>query len=328
MNGVNLGGWLVLEKWLTPSLFKGIEADDEYHFMETKMGQERIALHRDTFITEADWQWLAHHSISFVRLPIGYWALRDDGPFKNTAAHLDWAFTMAEKYDIKVLLDLHALKGSQNGEAHSGLKGKVGWWPYRYEMLDVVKDLAQRYKASPALRGVQIINEPKVVGHYFHLLWYYRKAYKVLRSVLHPGTFTVFHDGFIAPLFNGALWRRKGFPVIMDSHYYLLPANLFSGMTPLRYDAIRGSIYKLLITTSSWFQPVIVGEWGSVLPQPMFNREKQQRHLEMLGDTIKRQQKIYNKAIATAFWSYKAEGRGMYHFRSLVEDGIIQQIDP
>jgi len=27
--GVNTGGWLVLEKWMTPSLFEGLSATDE-----------------------------------------------------------------------------------------------------------------------------------------------------------------------------------------------------------------------------------------------------------------------------------------------------------
>ena len=29
LRGVNLGGWLVLEKWMTPSLFEGLSATDE-----------------------------------------------------------------------------------------------------------------------------------------------------------------------------------------------------------------------------------------------------------------------------------------------------------
>lgn len=29
LRGVNLGGWLVLEKWITPSLFAGLRATDE-----------------------------------------------------------------------------------------------------------------------------------------------------------------------------------------------------------------------------------------------------------------------------------------------------------
>jgi glucan 1,3-beta-glucosidase len=29
LRGVNLGGWLVLEKWMTPSMFDGLQATDE-----------------------------------------------------------------------------------------------------------------------------------------------------------------------------------------------------------------------------------------------------------------------------------------------------------
>ena len=29
IHGVNLGNWLVLEKWMNPSLFAGVDAEDE-----------------------------------------------------------------------------------------------------------------------------------------------------------------------------------------------------------------------------------------------------------------------------------------------------------
>ncbi|MCY0903238.1 MAG: glucan 1,3-beta-glucosidase, partial [Firmicutes bacterium] len=32
IRGVNLGGWLVLERWMTPSLFAGLDAKDETDF--------------------------------------------------------------------------------------------------------------------------------------------------------------------------------------------------------------------------------------------------------------------------------------------------------
>lgn len=33
IKGVNLGGWLVLEKWMILSLFEGIEVEDEYYLL-------------------------------------------------------------------------------------------------------------------------------------------------------------------------------------------------------------------------------------------------------------------------------------------------------
>lgn len=31
IKGVNLGNWLVLEKWMNPALFEGTTAEDEYY---------------------------------------------------------------------------------------------------------------------------------------------------------------------------------------------------------------------------------------------------------------------------------------------------------
>ena len=31
IKGVNLGNWLVLEKWMSPALFEGTGAQDEYY---------------------------------------------------------------------------------------------------------------------------------------------------------------------------------------------------------------------------------------------------------------------------------------------------------
>ena len=37
--GVNLGGWLVLERWMTPSVFAGTDATNEYELSKTTDGQ-------------------------------------------------------------------------------------------------------------------------------------------------------------------------------------------------------------------------------------------------------------------------------------------------
>lgn len=321
--GVNLGSWLLVERWMTPSLFKDTNAQDEHSLMQTPDGALRIKKHRDTFITEEDWQWLAEHGVTNVRLPIGYWALHSDTPYTQTKERLDWAFRMAEKYDIRILLDLHALKGSQNGTMHSGKIGEVKWKQFEAESLDTLKELALRYGDSKALWGIEIINEPKVIGNYFALLRYYRKVYAMLKTVLRPGVYTVFQDGFVPLLFSGALWPQKSHPVIMDTHFYLAFPNLLSKLSPKAYDRVRGWLYTSAVVLSKWRQPVIVGEFGSVLPQPMFNREPKSTHYAMLGATIKRQQTMYRHAKGRYYWSYKTEGKGMYNYRSLVEAGII-----
>lgn len=321
--GVNLGGWLLVERWMTPGLFKDTNAQDEYSFMKTEIGALRIEEHRKTFITEEDWRWLASHAITHVRLPVGYWVLQDDAPYKNAVSQLDWAFTMAEKYNISILLDLHALKGSQNGTIHSGRVGSVGWREFEQHSLDTLAELALRYRDSAALWGIEIINEPKVVGNFIALLRYYRDAYTLLRGILRTGTYTVFQDGFVPLLFSGTLWKRKNHPIIMDTHFYLAFPKLLSKLSPKRYDAVRRVIFGGALLLTSWRQTVIIGEWSSVLPQEMFNRQPQSEHYAMLAATIKRQRRMYHRAVGRFYWNYKTEGRGMYNYRSLVENDTI-----
>lgn len=59
IKGVNLGNWLVLEKWMSPSLFEGTTAEDEY-YLPTQLSGEvyeaRIRTHRSEYITERDLQ--------------------------------------------------------------------------------------------------------------------------------------------------------------------------------------------------------------------------------------------------------------------------------
>ncbi len=80
LRGINLGGWLVAERWMTQDLFRGVKGDDEYS-LGWELGQEeasrRLKVHRDTFITQRDFRWIADQGFDFVRLPVGYWLLED-----------------------------------------------------------------------------------------------------------------------------------------------------------------------------------------------------------------------------------------------------------
>lgn len=53
IKGVNLGNWLVLEKWMSPGLFAEPTAEDEY-YLPTQLPREvyeaRIKTHRAEYI--------------------------------------------------------------------------------------------------------------------------------------------------------------------------------------------------------------------------------------------------------------------------------------
>ena len=95
---------------------------------------------------------MAEHGIDIVRIPIGYWLLRPDGAYLEGIKYLDWAFAMAKKYNILVLIDLHGAPGSQNGNDHSGKIGEAGWFDddtAQAATIEILTELDERYRDSP-----------------------------------------------------------------------------------------------------------------------------------------------------------------------------------
>ena len=94
MIGTNIGGWMVLEPWITPSLFyrflgkthsEGV-AIDSYTLCETlgaEEGNKLLKAHWDAWVTEEYIQKLAEREVEILRLPIGDWIMQPYGPYEG-----------------------------------------------------------------------------------------------------------------------------------------------------------------------------------------------------------------------------------------------------
>lgn len=135
MVGTNAGGWLVLEPWITPSLFYrflgkteddgiGIDAYTMCEQLGAEAGNALMKDHWDSWITEDTIKGMADREVEIVRLPLGDWTLKPYGPYvgcmDGSEDKVQWFLDTCAKYDIKVLLDVHCLKDSQNGFDNSG----------------------------------------------------------------------------------------------------------------------------------------------------------------------------------------------------------------
>ena len=202
--GVNLGGWLALEKWITPSVYAGVQAEDEYTLCE-RLGKEkatdRLKRHRNAWVTADDFKWLHARGINAVRIPVGYGVAEENPPFITGMETLDWAFRTAKEHGIGVLLDLHGVPGSQNGMDHSGRQGKLLWHTSKdniiYHSLRIVADLASRCKGYDNLIGFELLNEPRWDVPLDIIKTFYQDAYhRVRKHIPKERAAVVIHDAF------------------------------------------------------------------------------------------------------------------------------------
>lgn len=323
-HGVNLGGWLLLEKWMTPSVFEGTDATDEYTFMQTPQAKAKLREHHAKFITEKDFRWMKKHGIGIVRIPVGYWVLDGDAPYSASPGRLDWAFAMCEKYGIKLLLDVHALPGSQNGRHHSGKSGTSRWRNHGGNMrkgLDATVSLARRYAKSPALWGVQVMNEPFPGLFNVSLRRYYNRVYMALAQVLPAGVSIVFSDAFTPRLMSGAISPVKTHAAVMDIHWYHFGGPWLIAGPRLWLFATRW--HGALVRSLKRRNGVIIGEWSGCYAQRIFNKYPVSEHSAMVRQSVQAQIKAYKVADAWFYWTYKTEQPGVWNFKSLVDDGVI-----
>ncbi|KAH7565698.1 hypothetical protein JRO89_XS08G0002200 [Xanthoceras sorbifolium] len=108
--------------------------------------------HWNSYITDADFNFLSSHGINAVRIPVGWWIAKDPNPPKpfvgGSLQALDNAFTWAHKYGMKVIVDLHTVQGSQNGNEHSGTRDGFQEWgdSYMPDTVAIIDFLAARFE--------------------------------------------------------------------------------------------------------------------------------------------------------------------------------------
>lgn len=112
IRGVNLSGWFILEPWVTPSLFAATGASNDGELQQV-LGpaayNERIREHYETFISELDFKRMSAMGLNAVRIPLPWYAFGSQNEHESYISCIDYidrAMEWANKYEMKVLLDL------------------------------------------------------------------------------------------------------------------------------------------------------------------------------------------------------------------------------
>ncbi|VEU20835.1 DEKNAAC101664 [Brettanomyces naardenensis] len=295
--GVSLGGWLITEPYITPSLYRAAITDnetdaqipvDEYHYCK-KLGTSecynRLHEHWDTFINGSDFKKIKEWGLNTVRLPIGYWAfarLKNDTFCFGQEEYLEKAIEWCRENNLHMLLDLHGMPGSQNGFDNSGLRDQVNWlnvttnFNLGFEVLNYIQNKYGQPEYYDVISGIENVNEPlgpKI--NMSRLKNFDRDSYAQMRSVGSDNYFT-FHDAFMNATYwnnvfqsghnisENATYSASIYNILIDHHRY----EVFStGQLLLN---ISGHIDSLKDFTSGIVNdekiPVkVIGEWSAAL---------------------------------------------------------------
>lgn len=354
IHGVNLGNWLVLEKWMHPALFEGVQAEDETDLCMRLPKDElvrRLSEHRNTYITLADFQYIRALGMNSIRLPVPHFVFGDVPPYVGCIEYVDKAFEWAQQTGLSILIDLHTAPDSQNGFDNGGICGVCKWHldPANISrVLDILEALAKRYGDHPSLLGIQLLNEPisedlwqitknrylpsdpeRAKGSSFVpmevLLNFYTMGYERLRAAMPADKYVVMHDGFRLGSMCGFLKQFDAPGILLDTHIYMSMNGDVGEDSPLE-ESISYAMHTLSrrIDRAQRVCPVIVGEWCLAHHDP---QREERTHMEqrsayrMIADA---QLMAWEKGAGFYFWSYKlpSDPPG-WDLRKCVERGWI-----
>lgn len=195
--------------------------------------------------------------------------------FKGSLEYIDKLLNWAHEYGMSVLIDIHAMKGSQNGFDNSGQTLGFQWtsaltaqfgglttfehWPIRsaewmgklnpanvsydtinrdniQHSLDVIAEIVDRYSGHPAVLGLEPVNEPWQYTPIEELKRFYWEGYLIVKRKA-PYWKYVMHDSF---RFDPNIWGgfMKG----------CVQFNTFIVVYPLRI--LYSSVIQSFVTTA------------------------------------------------------------------------------
>ena len=311
IKGTNLGSLFVLEPYINPSLFYqflGINdrvVGDTYNFCDylgPKEANRQLRIHWETWVNEEKLNKLKTLGINTIRIPIGDWMFipyytyknEEDGIkcFDGSLEYLDRIMNHLSIIGINAIIDLHAVKDSQNGFDNSGYANKIithkknnilhfSHWNTRkadwigdfnlstksynninynniFFTLRVIEKILDRYKNYKSFWGLEPINEPWEFTPLNELKLFYKNVYDLFIKKVNNNKVLIFHDSFRPQNWTSYKFLEKyskpKVKIYLDTHQYM------AWGIPIKFN-------KYLDGAKLWKQPytvfnIIVGEFS------------------------------------------------------------------
>ncbi|MFC1594181.1 cellulase family glycosylhydrolase [Candidatus Omnitrophota bacterium] len=287
LQGVNLGGLLLIEQWMT-----GIGAGDDppieddwtiRDVLTARFGEEGcdelLTTYQEEYIKSIDFDKLKNMRVNFVRLPIFYRILQDDDGnwITNELGEIDFSridriVNACADRDIYVMLDLHGAPGGQSAEAHTGRLGFNRLFEdspegeeYRNRTVALWEAIADRYKNTTTVCAYDLLNEP-IGAPTPEILWdMYDRIYDAIRAIDtdHIIVMEGIWDWDTLPDPSTQGWDN----VLYQFHYYLWDhdEDVAAHMNFIDQKIADAQVYQ-----AAYNVPVLVGEFFGFSMKPIW----------------------------------------------------------
>ncbi|SCU83972.1 LAMI_0C05600g1_1 [Lachancea mirantina] len=350
--GVNFGSLFVLEKYIYDSLFSaGGETEQEAieNLVKTSSVDEaakKLSEHYASYVGPDDWKWLKQvANVTAIRLPVGYWhvgngkfitkdmqfhGLQDVYQKAKPWDHVRRIVMDAARHNIGVLIDLHALPGGANKDAHSG-ESNQGTNRSFFDKQSLVKcvadellpfivnDLAKDYDN---VIGVQVVNEAAFDEKATNEKNFYARAIQNM-SKIDPALPIVISDGWWPE--QWADWLndiKHADDVVIDSHVY----RCFSDQDKCKTANELTDELDKTVDLPADKADYMVGEFSCVLDGSTWSKTKSSKD-ECVKHYGNKQAQVFRSKARWGwfFWTYKFEhgDGGEWGFVPMINKGCL-----
>jgi aryl-phospho-beta-D-glucosidase BglC (GH1 family) len=196
LQGVNLGGWLVMEPWMCPADSGGLP--DTYSIiqeLDNRFGvateQAMILDYQKDWITTTDLTNIKNAGFNAVRVPV-WWgnfypiANVSNATFRSDAfTELDWLVNAAGAAGLYVIIDMHGAVGSQSTSDDTGQQNQNEYWSNSNDQGNTAYmwwEIANHYKGNATVAGYDLLNEPTGAPSNSAVISAYQSLYSSVRS--------------------------------------------------------------------------------------------------------------------------------------------------
>ncbi len=304
LRGVNLGGWLVEEMWMTPwqdtppvgsKLPKIEDHVSLWNVVENRFGHDGMVRVRDawrnSWITDSDFARIKSAGFDHVRIPFLDSLLGEPGGL----ARLHKAVDTAAKHGLYTILDMHGAPGGQNDADHSGQVKRNRLW-FDTENITKFEDLwitlGKEFGDDPHVAMFDLMNEPMGAPNPAMLMLVYDRVYRAVRKTA-PTKLLAIEDGYkgldttIHP--NIAGWAN----IVYSLHFYNFDAKEPSD----HLKALRDHAKKERELQGYRQTPIYIGE---------FNLEPHSTPAAMRDVT----KELESYGWSWTMWTYKTDAKG------------------